>query len=61
MNVYKVGFKVTGEATLNGESMTSVVDRLMERFRDGGANQLLVKVIEINGERTNQERKETDK
>ena len=57
-NKYRIRFRVSGETTVDAESVTAAVDRVMEHFRDSGANQLHCETVEVNGEKVKQERKE---
>lgn len=56
MNEYFIRFTVKGCINVKAASMTSAVDRIMENFRDSGANQLHTEVVSINGEELKQDR-----
>ena len=58
MNEYLISFTVSGSINVKAESMTAAVDRIMEHFRDAGANQLHTETVRINGEELTHDRKE---
>jgi len=58
MNEYFIRFAVKGSISVKADSMTAAVDRIMEHFRDAGANQLHTETVKINGEELAQDRKE---
>ena len=58
MNEYLIRFTVKGCINVKAASMTAAVDRIMEHFRDAGANQLHTEAVSINGEKLTHDRKE---
>lgn len=58
MNEYLIRFTVSGSINVKAASMTDAVDRMMEYFRDAGANQLHAETVKINGEQLTHDRKE---
>ena len=58
MNEYLIRFTVKGSINVKAASMTAAVDRIMEHFRDAGANQLHAEAVMINGEELTHDRKE---